>query len=289
MYKMVRQISLLTLTVLCLCGCQSSDPYVRTEEFVTRSEQIAQAETNAAMATLDRRFSANVDELSAMIASNAESISSLKSDLGSLEKRRVEALSQLKADIKADTSRDTHAIEQNAKAISALESDFNSFVTENTKLVTQLGSNLDGFQEKVSEFHRDIEQDLSEQETAWSEKADQLSEKINQLRNKTNEALASLSEKLQARSLPVSAPTSSMPSRSQQKLTDAKETKGKKGDNRYLALAQPLDDEQRSLYQLSAVAAALLILAAGPLIAELYARQAKRRANTLAMKWGFSI
>jgi len=286
---MVRQIALLTLTVVCLCGCESSDPYVRTAEFLTRSEQIAKAETSAAMATLDRRFTANFEELSSMIESNAQSISGLKSDLGSLEKRSATSLSELKADIKADVGQDTNAIEQNTKAISALESDFNSFVTENAELITQLSSNLDGFQEKVSEFRLNIERDLSEQKTAWSEKANYLSEKIDQLRDSTHKALGLLSEELQRSSLPLRGEASSVQSQPQQIFVGDKESKQEKGNNHYFAFAQPLVNEQRNLYHLSALAAALLVIAAGPLIAELYARQAKKRANTLAMKWGFSI
>lgn len=277
---MCNRIVVIMLALIYLCGCQSSDPYVRRSELRSQSKQIAQ--TSLAVTELDKNVSTTVDRLASSIEQNAESISALESKLDTLVAQNAKTLSELASDSQTAISRHDNSIKQNTESVSTLESRVNDLVKQSTQSAADVGTRLGQLEEQVSGFRVNIEEELSRQEAQRSEATGQLVEKTDLLAEKVN----LLDDRLQKVIIRQAEPVRPGPEQAAV-------------DSRSAMLAArcspgPMDDRESSIeYRASRIqlphqpyfaVIGPLVIVSGPMVAELYAQRQKKLARSLTRK-----
>lgn len=195
---MVKRTFVPVIMLIWLCGCESSDPYVRRSEFLKESEQIAQTQADAAVATLDEKVDSTVSELRLALDENTKSVSALQSGLDTLAKQNAESASELKSTLEASTTQTGSSIRQNAESIDTLRSTIDDFMKDSGKSIASFGTGLEQLREEVSQFRLDVQQEFSKQEADRTATTDQLAEQTNQL-VETTEQLAGRTDRLTKR------------------------------------------------------------------------------------------
>jgi len=265
---MRNRIVVIMLVLAYLCGCQSSDPYVRRSELRKESKQIAQAQTSQAMTALDEKYRGSIEGLTSATDRNAESISALESKLGTVAAQNAKAISGLKSGLQADITASTSSTKQNTESISRLEATVNDVAKQSAQSVADVSSGLRQLEEQAAQFRLDVHQEFAREEADRIETTSQLAEKTDQLAEKIN-----LSDnRLQKMFLG--------------QVTEAQSDKGTKGENACLPVrlrpSVPAVQKRHVLCQPYFAAIGPLVIVSGPLVAELCARKQKRLARSLA-------
>ena len=193
--RMVKRTFVPVIVLIWLCGCESSDPYVRRSEFLKEGKQMAQTQANAAVATLDEKVDSTVSELRLALDENTKSVSALQSGLDALAKRNAESVSALKSTLEASTTQTGSSIKQNAESIAALKSTIDDFTEDSGKSIAGFGTGLEQLREEVSQFRLDVQQEFSKHQADRTATTDQLAEQTNQL-VQTTEQLAGRTDRL---------------------------------------------------------------------------------------------
>lgn len=273
---MCNKIVVIMPALLYLCGCQSSDPYVRRSEMRKESKQIAQAQTSLAMTALDDKYRASIDGLTSAADRNAESISTLESKLDAAAAQDAKSLSQLKSGLQAGIGQNSSSIKQNAESIALLESTVNSLIKQSTQSVADVRSDLEQLEEQVAQFRLDVHQEFAREEADRTETTDQLAEKVNQLVNRPQKVFLSPAESPHPEDL---SSTSDRPSNHTLVLSG-----NISQPTDYMPLPTKTEDLlywRQGPYQVCFAAIGPLVMVSGPLVAELYARKQKRLARSL--------
>jgi len=311
---MYKRMLVLMLVLVYLCGCQSSDPYVRRSEFLTESKRIAEARTNLAITKLDRTVDTAIEELRTTIAQSAESISSLESRFETFAAQNAESISELKSGLELIARRNGNSIEQNAQSISSLESRFDTLAARNAESISELKSTLELSNRRNSDSIKQNIESISSLDSTLSDLVKQnarsiedLSTDLEQLENELSqvrldvrqelskqqadqtETTGQLAERVeQLRSgfqrafiLSAEYPHSKGPLSPRDRLFEGAPTEGKESNPpRYNS---PVLTEkgapaslQRSSLQLSFAVVGLAVVLSGPIVAELYARRQRK-------------
>jgi len=291
-----------------LCGCQSSDPYVRRSELRKESKQIAQAQTSQAMTALDEKYRASIDGLTSATDRNAESISTLESKSDTIAAQSAKSLSLLKYGLQADITANSNSIKQNTESISLLESTVNNFIRQSTQSVADVRSGLGQLEEQVAQFRLDVHREFAREEAdrtettdQLTEKTDQLAEKVNLLDNRLQKVLLAPAESLR----PADRPEDGRQTTENRALS-VSEGRWQTTEDRNSAFRHPssvfgppalspsaalrinsaegtedLLYWRQGPYQLYFAVIGPLLMVSGPVLAELYARRQKRLARSL--------
>jgi uncharacterized phage infection (PIP) family protein YhgE len=283
---MHKRMLITMLMLICSCGCQSSDPYVRRSELLTKSKQIAQAQAGIAITTLDRKTNTAIKELSSAIKHNAESISSLESTFDTVAKQNAESISELKSSLELGTRQNNTLIQQNTASISNLESTLNAFVEQNTQSTANFRTDLEQLEKQLSQFRLGVRQEFSKQEADRSETTDQLAERIDQL----VERVGQLNDDLErAFLLLTECQESKDASSTRNRASEEVPIDGESGNQTKYSAPLPIEEQELaymrpSSYQLSSAALGLIVIVSGPIVAELYAVKHKKLAESLTRR-----
>jgi len=289
---MCNRIVVIMPALVYLCGCQSSDPYVRRSELRKESKQIAQVQTSLAMTALEEKYRGSIDRLTSATDRNAESISTLESKLDTVAAQSAKSLSQLKSGLQADITQSSNSTKQNTESISLLESTVNGFIKQSAQSVADVRTDLGQLEEQVSQFRLDVRQEFAREEADRTEttdplvkRTDQLAEKVNLLDNRLQKVLLVPAESLRPADL------SSTADRASNHTLVLSGNIGQPTDYAPLATKPALSEAEgtedllywrQGPYQLYFAAIGPLVIVSGPLVAELYARKQKRLARSLA-------
>lgn len=313
---MYKRIFVLMLMLICFCGCKSGDPYVRRSEFLTESEQIAQAQTSSAMATLDKTVDTAIEELRSTIQQNEVSVSALHSRLDTLTTENTEAVSELKSGLEQSTRQNSSSIEQNAESISSLESKFDAFaarneesvselksslgliarqnsesIEQNVQSISNLESTLNGFVEQNLQSIADLRTELKQLEEGLSQFRTDVRRELSQLKAEQTATTGRLTERVdllddglqKVALVPVVPPQSPQgPDKPEKPSEETLMAGNSNARPEYNAPLLPEKDGlvfwRRSSYQVSFAVVGLMVVLSGPVVAELYARKQRRLA-----------
>ena len=276
---MYKRMLIPMLMLICFCGCQSSDPYVRRSELLTKSKRIAEVQTSIAMTTLDKKANAAVKELRAAIGHNAESILSLESRFDAVATQNAESISGLKSGLELGSRQNNTLIKQNTESISNLESTLNGFVEQNAQSIANFRTDLEQLEEELSQFRLGVRQELSKQEADRTETTEQFAERVDQLHDDLERAFLLLAECQESKD---ASSTRNRPS-------EEVPIDGERGDQAKYHTPSPVEEQELahmrpSSYQLSFAALGLIVIVSGPIVAELYAKKHKKLAESLTRR-----
>jgi hypothetical protein len=318
---MYKRIFVLMLMSIWFCGCKSGDPHVRRSEMLKESEQIAKAQTEIAMTTVDATVDTAIEELRSAIEQNKQSTSSLESKLEAFKTQNAESVAELKSSVETSTGRHSNSIERNAKSISSVQSRLETLTAQNAELVSEFKSTLEQSTRRNSNSVRQNTESISNLESTLNGFAEQnaqsiesfradldrLEEELSQVRLDVRRELskqqaeqtrttgqlarevALLHGGLPGASLSPAEYQRDDASRMRYSPSEGAPLDGKGTSRaRYNAAFLPEDGElaflQDGPYQLLVVLLGLAVILSGPVVAELYARKQRKLALYPAKK-----
>ncbi len=305
---MCNRIVVIMPALVYLCGCQSSDPYVRRSELRKESKQIAQAQTSLAMTALEEKYRGSIDRLTSATDRSSESISTLESKLDTVAAQSAKSVSQLKSGLQADITQSSNSTKQNTESISLLESTVNGFIKQSAQSVADVRTDLGQLKEQVAQFRLDVRREFAREEADRTEttdplvkRTDQLAEKVNLLDNRLQKVLLVPAESLRPADLSSTAdrpsnhalvlsgrigqPTDYTPLATKPALSPSAALRVNFAEGPAPSGVEGTEDLlywRQGPYQVYFAAIGPLVIVSGPLVAELYARKQKRLARSLA-------